>query len=198
MCTIDVDTFYSFTKNIWIGDSHASCHITYDDTSKYVITNIDESIHGSMDIMPTNPHVNVWQVDGTEWVHTLCPMKFCLKVGANHWSNTVVNSTGKIILGCSIKTCNGLLTGVEFIQETHHERAQWATAPHKKNIINLHVELRHPSKTITHATTKALGSQVTGIDNLCEGFSSGKAKQHAISEKVVPHLKILGERLFST
>ena len=28
MCTIDGDNFYLFTKNTWIGDSSALCHIT--------------------------------------------------------------------------------------------------------------------------------------------------------------------------
>ena len=37
--------------------------------------------------------------------------------------------------------------------------------PHKKNINNVHVELGHPSETITHATAKALGIQVTGTLN---------------------------------
>ena len=32
MCTIGGDSFYVFTKNIWIGDTGTSCQITYDDT----------------------------------------------------------------------------------------------------------------------------------------------------------------------
>ena len=32
MCTINGNTFFSFTKNTWIGDLGASCHITNDDT----------------------------------------------------------------------------------------------------------------------------------------------------------------------
>ena len=52
MCTIDGNTFFSFTKNIWIGDSGASCHITNKDTGIYDIINIDELIQGSSSIMP--------------------------------------------------------------------------------------------------------------------------------------------------
>ena len=44
MSTIDGDTFYSFTKNNWIKDSGASCHITNDNTGLYDITNINDMI----------------------------------------------------------------------------------------------------------------------------------------------------------
>ena len=42
MCTINGDMFCSFTKNTWIGDSGASCHITNYDIGMCGITNIDE------------------------------------------------------------------------------------------------------------------------------------------------------------
>ena len=75
MCTINSDMFYSFTKNTWIGDSGASCHIANDDAGMYDVTNIDASIQGSSSIMPNTKkdklNVNVQQVDSTEWVHTL-------------------------------------------------------------------------------------------------------------------------------
>ena len=44
MCTIDGDTFYLFTKNTWIGDSGASCHIINNDSSMFDVIDIDESI----------------------------------------------------------------------------------------------------------------------------------------------------------
>ena len=76
MCTIDGDTFFSFTKNTWIGDSGASCHITNNDTGLYDIIDFDESTQGSSSIMPATKtgklQVKVWQVDETEQVHTLC------------------------------------------------------------------------------------------------------------------------------
>ena len=120
MCTTDSDTFYSFTKNIWIGDLGASCHITNNKTGMYDITNINKSIQGSSNIMPATKngklHVNVCQVDGTEWVHTQLPMKLCPKAGmhlfyltckllqgnktlCDHQNNIVVNTMcGDIIL----------------------------------------------------------------------------------------------------
>ena len=74
ICTIDSDTFNSFTKNNWIRDSGAYCHITNNDTSMYDVTDIDESIKGISRIVPATKkgklHVNVCQVNGIEWVHT--------------------------------------------------------------------------------------------------------------------------------
>ena len=51
MCTIDGNTFFLFTKNIWIGDSSPSCHITNDNNGMYDVINIDESIQGSSGII---------------------------------------------------------------------------------------------------------------------------------------------------
>ena len=77
-------------KNTWIGDSGASCHTTNNDTSLQDITNIDESIQVSSGIMPATKKgklgVKVRQVNGSEQVHTLQPVKFCPKVGANLFS----------------------------------------------------------------------------------------------------------------
>ena len=51
MCTIYGRTFFSFTKNTWIGDSGASCHITNDNTGLYDISDIDKLIQGSSGIL---------------------------------------------------------------------------------------------------------------------------------------------------
>ena len=80
--------------------------------------------------------------------------------------------------------------------KTNNERAQSAVASPKKNINNLHIELRHSFKTITHATAKDLGIQVTGTYKTCKDCALSKAKQNADSKKAVPCSTILGERLF--
>ena len=41
MCTIDGDTFFSFTKSMWIADSGALCHIMNGDTSLFDIIDIN-------------------------------------------------------------------------------------------------------------------------------------------------------------
>ena len=78
MCTIDGDTIFSFMKNTWIGDSGASGHITKDDTGLYDVTNIDESIQGSIGILPAPKkgklQSKVQQVNGTEQVYILWPV----------------------------------------------------------------------------------------------------------------------------
>ena len=197
MCIINNDTFYFITRNNWIGDSDASCHITNDNTSLNDVTNIDESIQGSSGIMSAMKkgklHVKVHQVDGTEWMHTLWPVKFCPKTGMvqfsltyklsqgnrisnDHCINIMVNTTcGNIILDCQTKTHNDLVAGVDFLCKANDKKAQLTIVPPKKNIYNLHVELGHPSKIITHAATKALSIQVTGTFNPCEGCALGKA-----------------------
>ena len=56
----------------------------------------------------------------------------------------------------------------------------------KKIINDLHIELGHPSETITCITTKVLGIQVTSPFKPCEDCALGKAKQQAVSKKAVP------------
>ena len=73
---------------------------------------------------------------------------------------------------------------------------QSATAPCKKNINDLHIELGHPSKSITNATTKAMGIQVMGTFKPCKNCTLGKAKWQGVSKKAVAWSKTLGERLF--
>ena len=126
MCTINGNTFFLFTKNTWIRDLGASCHITNDDTGLYDIINIIESIKGSSGIMPAMKkgklQVMVCQVNGEEQSHTLWPVKFCPTAGANLFSltcelsqgnkissdqfnNIVINTpSDDIVLDCQIKT----------------------------------------------------------------------------------------------
>ena len=66
---------------------------------------------------------------------------------------------------------------------------QSATALCKKNI-NEHVELNHPSKSIIHVSTKAMGMQVMGTFKLCEDCTVGNAKQQGMSQKAVAWSKI--------
>ena len=191
-------TPFLFTKNTWIGDLGASCHITNNNTGLYDVTNIDESIQGSSRILPTmkkgKPWFKVHQVNGTEQVHILWPVKFFPKAGANlfyltwehlkekriacdHHNNIVVNSSNdNIILDCQIKTRNGWVARVKFLCKANNEITVSATALLKKNVNDLHVELGHPSKTITHSNAKAIGIQVTGTFKLCEDCTLGKAK----------------------
>ena len=68
--------------------------------------------------------------------------------------------------------------------------------PLQENINELHVELSHPSESITHATIKAMNIQVTGTFKPCEVCALGKAKQQWESKNAVVWSTILGWRLF--
>ena len=214
ICTINGNTFFSFTKNTWIGDLGASCHITNDDTGLYNINDINELIQGSSSIMPATKksklQVKVRQVNRAEQVHTLWPVKFCPKAGANllslmcellqgnkistdHLNNIVITTpSGNIILDCWIKTCDSWVAGVDFKQASNNERAVSATALPKKNINNLYIELGHPSEAITQSTDKPFGIQVTGMFKPCEDCALGKATQCALRKRDVPCLQVLG------
>ena len=90
MCSINGDTFFSFTKNSWIGDSGALFHIMNDDTSLFNVIDINELIQGSSRNKPATKKgklcVNIQQVDETECVHTQWSVKFCPKAGASLFS----------------------------------------------------------------------------------------------------------------
>ena len=217
LCTIDGDTFYLFTKSTWIGDSGALCHIMNDDVGLFNVIKINKLIQGSYRNMPAMMKgklcINIRQVNGTEWAHTLWPVKFCAKginlfsltfkvfqgngIKNSHQNNiSVESSEGNIILDHQIKTDDGWVVGVKFLHESSQGRAQSATAMHKKNINDLHVELGHPSEVITHDTMKAMSIQVTSTVKPCEDCILGKVKKSRVSKMAVACSKILMKKFF--
>ena len=68
-------------KNMLLINSITLCHITNDDTGLFDINEINKQVQGSAGNMSTNKkgkvHVNICQVEGTQWVHTIWPVKFC-------------------------------------------------------------------------------------------------------------------------
>ena len=90
------------------------------------------------------------------------------KISSDHQNNIVVESTNcNNILDCCIKAHDGWVARVEFLCETNDEKAHFATSSYTKNINDLHSKLGHPSKSITHATAKAIGIQVTSTFKPC-------------------------------
>ena len=87
---INGDTFYLFMMNTWIRDSEVSCHITNNDAGLFDIIDINKLIKGSSKNMSAKKKgklcFSIQQVDGTEWDHTLLPVKCCYKAGANLYS----------------------------------------------------------------------------------------------------------------
>ena len=53
------------------------------------------------------------------------------------------------------------------------ERAQLAAALPKKNVNDLHAKLGHPSKVITHATTRFMDIHVTHMFKPCKDCALG-------------------------
>ena len=92
MCTVNGVALFLLTNNTWIRDSGASCNITNDNTSLFDIIDINQLIQGNsgnMSVMKKGKLcVNVQQVDGTEWVHTIWPVKICPKADENLFSLT--------------------------------------------------------------------------------------------------------------
>ena len=80
------------------------------------------------------------------------------KIANDEQNNIMINTpTGDIILNRQIKTHDGWITGDNFLHEANNERAASVSTLPKRNINNLHIELGHPSETITQAAAKALG-----------------------------------------
>ena len=218
MCTIDGTSFHSLTKNTWISDSGASCHITNDEKGMFDVTKINESIQGSSSTMSATKKGKLWvtvrQVNRLGQVNTLWPVKFCPSAGANLFSiscklswgnnissdeaNNIVVTTliGNIVLDCQIKTHDGWVAGVDFLQNVIGEKAVSATVHMMQDINDLFAELEHSSEAITRSTAKNFNIQVTGAFKPCEDCALGKAKQRAVSKKAVSWSQILGERLF--
>ena len=88
MYTLDGDTFFRSL------DWRLCCIVSHHEQKNghFDVIDINESIQESsknmLVIKKGKLFVNVQQVDGTEQVHTLWPVKFCHKAGANLFSLT--------------------------------------------------------------------------------------------------------------
>ena len=91
LCTIDGDSFYTFTKNVWIDDSGAFCYIVNNDISMFDVEAINKSVQGSssnkMAMKKGKIYARVGLVDVSKKLHTLMP-KYCVRVGASLFSLT--------------------------------------------------------------------------------------------------------------
>ena len=93
---------------------------------------------------------------GTNLFSLMCKLLQLKKISSDQFKNIMINTlTDDIVMDCRIKTCNGWVAGVNFLQVSNNKRAVSAIALSKKNINNLHVELGHPSEAITRSTAEA-------------------------------------------
>ena len=77
ICTIDVDTFFAHKEHM---DWRLWCIMSHHEQL------YQSGALGTCQGQKRNLHINVWQVDDTEWVHTLWQVKFHPKAGASQFS----------------------------------------------------------------------------------------------------------------
>ena len=107
-----------------------------------------------------------------------CKLSRGNKISSDEANNIVVStSIGNTVLDCRIKTHDGWVAGVDFLQNVINKKALSATDLIKRDINDLHVELGHPSEAIKRSTAKNFNIQVTGTFKPCEDCTLGKAKQ---------------------
>ncbi len=79
--TIDGRQYHTFNRKSWIGDTCASCFITFDDTSMYNLKKIDEQIvdiHWNVAATKLGKILGqVKQVDSAETTVEMYPVKYC-------------------------------------------------------------------------------------------------------------------------
>ena len=96
------------------------------------------------------------------------------------------SSNGNIVLDKQIKAHDGWVARVKFLCDANQEKAQSATALHKKNVNGLHVELCHPSKA-TLPLPKQWVPKLP-VPSSCEDCALEKAKKSGVNKKAVAHL----------
>ena len=79
--------FFFFMKNAWIIDFGTPCDIINDDTDLYDVNKMNESVQGSSGSMSATKkgklHMEVNQAERSVKSHTLWPMRYWAKAGAN-------------------------------------------------------------------------------------------------------------------
>ena len=76
MCTVEGDSFYTFTKNMWIGDTGASCNITNDDNGMFDIEQFVESVQRSSRNMTTMRKSTICMtVQQVKWLSLCVPSR---------------------------------------------------------------------------------------------------------------------------
>ena len=135
--SIDGDTFHTFTKNTWVGDTGASCDMCHDDTMLFDVTDISEPIQGFSGVMTATKKGKMRclarQVDGSTTELLRTNVKFCPNSSVNLFSMTesmsqgskiesddaknlrVINGDTTVTFDRHIKTRDGWVAGVDII-----------------------------------------------------------------------------------
>ena len=99
-CKFKGETFHSFIKNLWIGNSGPSCNMANNDTGLYDITNINKLVQrssGNMSAMRKGKLcMIVCQVNGSKKLYVLWSVKHFTKADANHILSNIQTLSRKI------------------------------------------------------------------------------------------------------
>jgi hypothetical protein len=93
-----------------------------------------------------------------------------------------------------LKTKDGWVGGVEIFSSTESGKAE-TTKAKSINVNELHEQLSHPDEATTRLTGRALGLNVTGSFQQCEGCLIGKAKKTRISKEPKPKDYLPGKHI---
>ena len=205
------------SNQIWIGDTGATCHMTF---SKEGLTNLKSIssfvIFGNGERLQAT-HIGdlkgtVIQKDGTETPIFMTKVKYVPQLTYNLFSITAALEHGcemhgsnkmiKIKKGCSeykfdhrIKNGKGNLYGIQIVERNCDKITSKETTLLSMN--DLHEKLGHPSADITKATATKLNMNINE-DKMekCEYCDIGKMRKKNISKKPLKRVAIAGERVY--
>jgi hypothetical protein len=210
------------TRDMWIADSSASCHMT---SSRIGMTNLiknnseikignGKTIHSS-DI--GQKRLIVIQADGTTsniilneclYVPGLCTNLFSItKAIQNKWRLTndglklkLTNGQYNILCDQVLKTTNGYVNGVYMCHHRADKANLMITADNKPksvmDINDVHTTFGHINKDIIYKTGTHYNFKVKGALKPCIACSLTKIKQRNVPKSTENKSNIPGERLF--
>jgi gag-polypeptide of LTR copia-type len=192
-----------FAKNLWLGDSGASCHMTCNLAGMFDCVDIKSpvKIGNGKTLMATKlgkMRMLVLQTDGSskeiiladcKYVEGLCVNLFSItKSLQNGWR--ISNDNLKISLSKQghsvvfdqvIETETGVLVGVEMVPRGDHALAAFTTG-RSIDAIEAHQLLGHANKEVVKRTVEHYGGTIKGEWETCADCPLAKAKQKAVTK----------------
>ena len=203
-------------KNVWIGDTGASSHMTH---SKEGMRNMRPIkswiIFGNGQRLQSthvgDKHGTALQKDGMRTSITIKDVKYVPELFCNLFSIPMALRNGCTLEGSKdrliikkdnkkyffdkrIKSGNGILFGIEIIEKKeehkHHEKSKIV------DIMRYHEMLGHASEAMTRSTAARMNVRLKGQYTYCDGCSQGKMRQKNIPKVKVKQADSPGVRFF--
>jgi len=207
-----------FTRNTWICDSGASCHMINNDTGMYDVQIINESVTVGNGQSATALKVGSWkgvvtQVDGTTQMAIFKNVKYVPELMTSLFSLTAavksgckLGNEGLVIMVSKgpfvvkfdriFKTKSGFIAGVDILPEIVNIGMPVFESGREIDFSLLHKVLNHVAEDSLRKTAKYFKWKICGKNQPCESCGIGKAKQKAVSKIVKERSNVRGERLF--